>query len=325
MKQRRIGTLLRLIISIALLLVLFLLIDREALVEIFLSVDIPFFLAGLLFFVGTILTWTLRWHLLMRAAGEAITYWKSLHTLTIGMFFSMFLPTIVGTDVGRVYELGRDDSYRRSNLVSTVVLDRLMGLLTISMMAVGGLIAGSQFAADQGIVLTVLGTLAVLIFGWVIVFNARAERWIFSLISRIPIVKRFRDSLHRVYKSLDTLYRRPRLMATAGSVSVINSLCTIVATYLAARSIGVDINPIYFFIFMPIIWIIITIPVSLSGLGVREGAFVFFFSQVGVASSAAIAISLLYYAYNVVVGAVGGLLLLSSSLAQARRRRIGEA
>jgi len=132
------------------------------------------------------------------------------------------------------------------------------------------------------------------------------------------VVKRFSPQLHKVYTVLDELYRQPRLLAQAGSVSIVNSLCTILATLLAARSIGVEISPLYFFIFMPIIWIIMTIPISVSGLGVREGAFIFFFSQVGVTNSDAIAISLLYYSYNVIVGIIGGLLLLYTSVTQTR-------
>lgn len=319
MKQQ-LGLILRLLTAVGLLTALFLVIDRDALLATFLSVNPTLYLLGLVAFIGTILTWTLRWHLLMRAAGEAITYDKSLVTLTIGMFFSMFLPTVVGTDLGRVYELGRDDSYRKSILVSTVLLDRLMGLMTISLMALLGLAAGSQFAGNQGINLTVIGTLIVLFGGWVLVFNARAEKLIFRIIDSLPVVKRFSASLHKVYDALDGLYRQPRLIAQSGSVSIINSLCTILATLLAARSIGVDINPMYFFIFMPIIWIIITIPISLSGLGVREGAFIFFFSQVGVTNSDAVAISLLYYSYNVIVGIVGGLLLLYTSVMQTRAK-----
>jgi uncharacterized protein (TIRG00374 family) len=314
MKQQ-LGLILRLLTAVVLLTALFLVIDRDALLATFLSVNPTLYLLGLVAFIGTILTWTLRWHLLMRAAGEAITYDKSLVTLTIGMFFSMFLPTVVGTDLGRVYELGRDDSYRKSILVSTVLLDRLMGLMTISLMALLGLAAGSQFAGNQGINLTVIGTLIVLFGGWVLVFNARAEKLIFRIIDSLPVVKRFSASLHKVYDALDGLYRQPRLIAQSGSVSIINSLCTILATLLAARSIGVDINPMYFFI-----WIIITIPISLSGLGVREGAFIFFFSQVGVTNSDAVAISLLYYSYNVIVGIVGGLLLLYTSVMQTRAK-----
>ncbi len=323
MKRQRMGTLLRLITSITLLAILFLLIDREALFRTFLSVNFTIYLLGLLAFAGTILTWTLRWHLFMRASGETISFGKALATLTIGVFFSMFLPTIVGTDLGRVYELARDDSYRKSNLISTVLLDRLMGLLTISLMAIIGLVIGSQFAADQGIVLTVLGTVGILVGGWGITFNKRSEQFIFGVFSRMPLVNRFADSLHRVYSSLDAMYRKPALMLRAGTVSIINSLCTVVVTVLAARSIGVNAEPLYFFIFMPIIWIIMTIPISLSGLGLREGAFVFFFSQVGVAPTDAIAISLLYYSYNVIVGVVGGILLLTTSVAQTRHQKSG--
>lgn len=318
MKRPRLGILLRALTAVVLLGALFYFIDRDALLKTFASVSLPIYLLGLLAFIGTILTWTLRWHLLMRASGEGISYRKSLMTLVISMFFSMFLPTIVGTDLGRVYELGRDDRFRKSNLVSTVLLDRLMGLMTISLMALIGLLVGSQFAANQGVVLTVVGTLVVLVGGWVLVFNKRAEAIIFGLIARIPLVNRFSELLHKLYTALYQLYRRPGLMARAGSVSVVNSLFTIFATLLAARSIGVNIDAIYFFIFMPIIWIIITVPISLSGLGLREGAFVFFFSQVGVTPSDAVAISLLYYSYNVVIGVLGGLILLYSSFRQTR-------
>ncbi len=319
------GTILRLIISIVLLLILFAFIDREALIRTFLSVNPALYLLGFVAFTGTILTWTLRWHLLIRAVGESISFGKALVTLVISMFFSMFLPTVVGTDVGRVYELGRENTYSKSNLVSTVLLDRLIGLITICLMAAVGLVIGSQFAADRGIVLTVLGTLGILVVTCLVAFNRRFERLIFGILDRIPVVRRFSGSLHKVYEALYELYKQPGLMLTTGGVSIVNSLCTILVTIFAARSLNINIDAIYFFIFMPIIWIIMTIPVSLSGLGVREGAFVFFFSQVGVAPSDAIAISLLYYSYNIIFGVIGGFLLMSSSIAQTQRKKNVEA
>lgn len=321
MNRQHTGTVLRLVMSIALLVLLFALIDREALLKTILSVDPILYTVGFVAFIGTILTWTLRWHLFISAAGESIGFSKALVTLTISMFFSLFLPTIVGTDVGRVYELGRDNSYRKTNVVSSVLLDRLMGLITISLMALTALIVGSEFAADRGIVLTVVGTLVTLIGVWAIVFNRRFESFIFKLIAKMPVINRFTNKLHEVYDALYQLHRKPRLMFMAGVVSFVNSLCTILATLFAARSLNITIDPIYFFIFMPIIWIIMTIPISLSGLGVREGAFVFFFSQVGVAPADAIAISLLYYSYNIIIGGVGGLLILYSSLTLTQRRK----
>ena len=73
---------------------------------------------------------------------------------------------------------------------------------------------------------------------------------------------------------------------------------------------------------MPLIWVIVTVPVSISGLGLREGAFAFFFTQVGVSSADAVAMSLLYYFYNVIVGGLGGILLLRSTVTEVRRNTI---
>ena len=92
---------------------------------------------------------------------------------------------------------------------------------------------------------------------------------------------------------------------------------------LVARALGIEIEPLYFFIFMPLIWVIITVPISISGLGLREGAFVFFFTQVGVSSADAVAISLLYYFYNVIVGGIGGLAVLRTAVVEFRRKLIG--
>jgi glycosyltransferase 2 family protein len=318
--KQNIGTVIRLIMSITLLALLLVFIDREALIQAFSSVDPTLYLIGLSAFVATILTWTLRWQLFMRAAGEIISFRKALATLVIGMFYSMFLPSVVGTDAGRVYELAREDRSHTTNLISTVLLDRLLGLITIAMLAVLGLLLGSQFATEQGIVFTVLGTLVVLIGGWLLVFNQRFETFVFGLLNKLPVIQRFAASLHKLYHALYQLHRQPRLLLTAGSVSLLNSFCTILATIFAARALGLEIDLVYFFIFMPIIWIIITVPVSIGGLGVREGAFVFFFTQVGVSATDAIAISLLFYSYNVIVGVLGGAQLLFTTVSQTGRK-----
>lgn len=320
MNKNNLRTLVRLFMSIILLLLLLVFVDLEALIQDFRSVNLMLYFIGLAAFVATILTWNLRWQLFMHAAGEMISFRKALSTLVIGVFYSMFLPSVVGTDAGRVYELAREDNARTANLISTVLLDRVLGLITIALLALLGLILGSQFANERSIVFVVLGTLVVLIGGWLLAFNQRVKTFVFDLIGRLPVIKRFSASLHALYDALYQLHRQPRLLLTAGSVSLINSFCTILATVFAALSIGLDINLIYYFIFMPIIWIIITVPVSIGGLGLREGAFVFFFTQVGVSPADAVAISLLVYSYNVIVGVFGGFQLLISALLQTRRK-----
>jgi len=52
----------------------------------------------------------------------------------------------------------------------------------------------------------------------------------------------------------------------------------------------------------------IVLPISLSGLGVREGGYVYLFAQAGVSAPLALAMSLLFYALNVATGLIGGVL-----------------
>jgi uncharacterized membrane protein YbhN (UPF0104 family) len=88
-------------------------------------------------------------------------------------------------------------------------------------------------------------------------------------------------------------------------VSVISSVFELIAVTMLAYSIGTVINPVYYFIFVPIIWVILAIPISIGGLGVRETVFAFFFTQVGMTTTDAFALSLLYYSLSVIAGILG--------------------
>ena len=62
------------------------------------------------------------------------------------------------------------------------------------------------------------------------------------------------------------------------------------------------------FVVVPLILLIGAVPVSPQGLGIQEGAFVFFLSGVGASSGQAMAIALVLRAKSYLLAAVGGLL-----------------
>jgi uncharacterized membrane protein YbhN (UPF0104 family) len=86
------------------------------------------------------------------------------------------------------------------------------------------------------------------------------------------------------------------------------NILLMIMNYLAALSFGVRISFWYFLLFIPIISFLLTLPISLSGLGVREGVYVYLFSQVGVPPSSALAISLSMYGVTVATGLIGALI-----------------
>jgi hypothetical protein len=78
--------------------------------------------------------------------------------------------------------------------------------------------------------------------------------------------------------------------------------------YLVALALGIRISLFYFLVFIPIISFLLALPISFSGLGVREGGYVLLFGQAGVPPSLAFAMSLCVYAIAVATGLIGGVL-----------------
>jgi uncharacterized protein (TIRG00374 family) len=311
-KQKR-GILVRLVLSVVLLILLFSRIDINHVLDDLQNVNIPYFIIGLAIFWGYLVLWSYRWQLFLRGAGEAIRLGELFQTLLIGFFFSMFLPTVVCTDAGRMYELSRERE-NKTGVVSTVLLDRVVGLIsTVIMASLALLIGGYRYIDNFIIPVVIVGSLLLLVVGWVLFFNRRFMHQ-FDWVIRLSIINRFQDSIRSLYQALYLLQQQPRLLIMTLLISFVMQTMEIMSVVLLAVALGLKINAIHFFIFMPIIWILITIPISIGGLGVREGAFVFFLGQVGIHSGHAITISLLYYFYSVIVGVVGGIIWFRTSV-----------
>ncbi len=313
MTRQRITLFIRLGLSIVLIGLLFSLIDRKHFVEHLRSLNVSYFLLGLSCYVVSVALWSVRWHLFIRATGEVVSLWRVFQTTITGVFFSMFLPTVVGTDLGRMYEMSRDREDKVS-VVSTVLLDRLMGLLTLVLIALVALVIGYEFAGDSSIAITIVMATILMIVGWLLFFNRdlmRSFLWVFQL----PAGKQLEPGLRSLYNALYHLQSQPHLLISTLIVSILNNLVEVVSVILIARALDIQTEAVYFFIFMPLIWLITTIPISIGGLGLREGVFAFFFGQVGVSSEEAVAMSLLYYGCSVVVGFAGGMSFFRAALA----------
>jgi uncharacterized protein (TIRG00374 family) len=231
----------------------------------------------------------------------------------VGFFFAMFLPEAVGADLARMSEV-TDERRPKANIVSTVLLDRVVGLVAIILMAFVALVFGSHFLDDQSIFFTIGGLLVAFVTGWVLFFNQRFMGWWFDRVFKLPLLGRLETSVRNLYEALYHLHNQPRLLIGSLLLALLMEVAQVLSVIFLAKASNIEVDPIYFFIFLPIIWLITTLPISISGLGVREGVFAFLFAQVGVLSSDAVALSLLYYSFRVVSGLVGGLLFLRTSV-----------
>jgi glycosyltransferase 2 family protein len=257
---------------------------------------------------------TYRWQILLRAQEVSVPFIKLLDLYYVGTSFNNFLPTGFGGDVVKMFELTRYGA--NSELaVSTVLADRIIGLVILFVMALLALPFSIHLVPTSFIIalLAIISGLALLL---ILFLNQRLVRYLrdhFAVIRRLlarPKVAAFYNSFTRY--NLQSLWKS--MLA-----SLLFNVLLISVYMLLGISVSVNISIIYYLIFIPIISSLLILPISVSGLGVREGGFVLLFGQAGVINPQALAISLLFYALNLVTGAVGGILYLTQSVRSVRR------
>jgi len=296
----------RLILSVLLLSLLIARIDYQSVIEVFAQMALGYYLLAVALFFLSILLSAYRWQMILAATGASPSLWQLTTINLIGNFFSNFLPTAVGGDLMRVTELAYQGERDHHQTISTVMLDRLIGLISLAIMATLALLVGFSTVKSMPVRLVVLGLTVGLVSGWVLFFNKplmRRFRWLLQL----PGLRRLAPTVVRLYHSLYALHRQPQLLHSSIAISLLLQIVEVLSVILIARSLGIHLSALYFFLFLPLIWLVTMIPLSLNGLGLREGAFTFFFGLVGVAAPAALAISFLVYACRLLSGLIGGL------------------
>ena len=242
-------------------------------------------LAGQLTLMG------IRWWYLMRFQGLEVGFAATIRLMFIGHFFNFFLPGSTGGDVLRAYLVTRRTA-SRTVAVATVLLDRFVGLAGMAFLA--GVMTLLTWGNPQSrrASLAVAVTLLIIAAAGLVLFSRRIGRAVRldTLIDRLPRRENFRIAID----TLRQLPRSGRTVAAAGGMTVGVHLLLAAGIAAMGRALGLDVPVGLYFLFVPVIYILAAIPVSIGGLGVVEGMYVVFFAQSpGVDASAVLALALL--------------------------------
>ncbi|RJQ43040.1 MAG: UPF0104 family protein [Gaiellales bacterium] len=258
--------------------------------------------AGIFIVTNLVSAW--KWGLVIRAQGDRVAYGYLAALFYIGLFFNNFLPTNFGGDVVKAFKLSRMTG-RAAEAAGSVVIDRVtstIALLTIA--AVPALFELRLLGARMALIV-----LAMLLAAALIVAFFASERFARRL-SGLRIFSfdpmGVRRHLKSFYYALHDFRRHRGTLAAVMLVSLVYQGLQIITVYVLALSLGIEVSLIYYFLFIPIVLAVGMLPVSLNGLGVREGAWVLLFGQVGVASAQAFTMSVLSFFVMTVVSLLGG-------------------
>jgi uncharacterized membrane protein YbhN (UPF0104 family) len=257
--------------------------------------------ACLLTLAGIVLS-ALRWQKVLEALEIRTGLRHLLSHYLAGQFVSNVLPTTIGGDVLRVARLSRETGESPGTFAS-VVLERLTGWLVLPIITIVGFLVNPGLRHLGNATRVALGLAVGTLVALTLVLAAVASRRLGGRFAAREGWRRFAGAVHL---GLDRLRRHPSAAVNLLAVGFAYQLVLVLAAVAAAQALGIQAAGLTALLaFFPAVLIAQVLPIGISGLGVREGAFVLFLGPLGVPTEEAVALGLLLYLLNLGVSLLG--------------------
>lgn len=267
------------------------------------STNIGIFALGFMIFLLALGVASYRLLLIIKAQGDTTVNFKEAASLTlIGLFFNNFLPTSIGGDLVKAYYLSRKTCDRMGSFAS-ILVDRLIGLLTMIFMASAALLLIQSSIISDDIRTMLYGITVVALIVVLLVINknfARKISWVLAFAK--PLAVKLKDAYYTIHRYKNN----KKLIAESLGISVVSQLLLYLAFGMIAFSIGSRISPIDALLRIPLVSLMSMLP-SLNGLGLREGATVVLFAPL-IGKESAFAVSILWVLVLLMASVIGGLI-----------------
>ena len=272
------------------------------------AADGHWLLAAFALFIFSNVLGSYQWGRLLHVVEIRIPFWKVFAYYHVGLFFNNFLPANIGGDIARVSDASRYGPTKTAAL-SAVLMDRMVGTVSLAGLALLTTLPVLDRFHLTLVYLALVGFFALSVAMVWAVFHPAVLPALERLLARVglgglgPHLDDLAERLHG-YRGQRGLFARLLL------VGVLTQVSRILVHVLVAHALRIDVPLIYFFLFVPLLAVIVSLPISLNGIGVREGAGIVLFGMVGVDRAHAFSLQFTTYLVAVSVSLLGGLVYL---------------
>lgn len=301
--KNKITILIKVSVSATLLYFLISVMDTEKLISTATSVGWGYVLLMLfVLFIIQIFAIYRWWLVLKRDVDVSINMVGSL--VFVGLFFNNFLPTIVGGDAVKGYYLYRHID-RGDVTFTSILVDRYAGFTALMFLAFLALIPGYGLIAGTGVEVVCIGIIVLYFMLSLFLWVESIHGWFVRVLSKIGFYG-LNEKIDKVYKALMGYKKESALIGKICFLSVFIQAGAIMSFAIIGYGLGIQVSVWYYFLFVPVATVVAMVPLSLSGLGLREGALVFLFSYAGADKEQVIVMSLMWFAGLAFVSIIGG-------------------
>ncbi len=299
------------VISIGLLGLVFTRVDfRQAWTQ-FQNLSFGFIIFALLYYTALQCLSCLRWQVVLSSTKNSVPNIILLSSYFAGMFLNIFLPGALGGDVYRVYRVAKVTKDSEVALVS-VFLERFTGLAALSALAIFGLAPAFRVVGRWDIILIFFACVGALVAGVLLIASPKLLMLAEPILHKLRLVS-LASRLAKIQILLREFAQNRQALALSIGLSFLLQLGIVYYHYLIAQQLEIPVSFSELLVFIPIIVVVTLLPISLGGLGIKEGLWVYLFNRIGLTSEQALLLSLVITLLSWLLSLPGGIILLLDS------------
>lgn len=317
-------------VSIAFFVMLFALVRRGDMVKMLKQVDPLYFVLSFAIAAAQISVSCLKWQVLINLYGTRVSFGLLMKNYLIGYYFTNLLPSNVGGDVVRSYQVGRHVGNQTHAAIS-VFMERFTGSVYLLLLVILTPLLGGNLYPRLAIVIPALGAAGLLgAFVWIAKMDRPLAQMVDGLVALLEMLRgkgkggafgRILDKAEavcrKILKKAEEIHERLAFTVQylrkdwkAGAAVVLLTVAFYALTWVnvlwAFRTFGVrEVSLLHIVSLLPVAMIVGSIPITLGSLGIVEGSYVFYFSLVGVPPAATLLMGLFLRFKLIVVGVIG--------------------
>jgi uncharacterized protein (TIRG00374 family) len=253
-----------------------------------------------------ILVSVVRWQALLKSQGVRLSIGRLYGLYLVGRFFNYFLPSNVGGDVVRGYELGTQTK-DGARAMASVFMERFTGFIMLVAFAVVSSITNYRLLQNTGLEPAVLMAVIILIGILWLILDVRPLNLVARWIS-FPFAQKYIKKIKKFHASIYAYKGEWRVLTVALLWSFVFMVLAIANVYASAMAFHKPVSLPEIIVVVPVILVVAMFPLTVNGLGLQEWAYVLLFNWIGLPSSVGLSTILLIRSKDIVLSLIGGLI-----------------
>ena len=317
-RSRRVGTV---VLTLAALGYLVWQVDLGTTLDILRDADLAWFLLAEAIMIVTVPVLAARWGWLLDAHDiEERVPWLT-RAYFVAYTAGQVLPTSLGGDAVRIVETTKRHPGRATVVTGTVLLERgLGGATTVALGGVGFLLSIGEYDISAYLWLEGVFVLGTLVLGFL--FFARSARPLLRKTQPLFDRVRLEKPVRHFYIGVHHYRGHPGLLGKVFALTLAVQAVRILSIWACAKAVGIDLDPRIYYVFGPLLFLVMLVPFTLNGLAVREAFFVSFLGSVGVGANQAFAAGFLFFLVTLLMAFPGALIMLREGVRRGPRPEI---